>query len=383
VYVNVETAQTAREDVGKGMQAILSALGLEAQSQLGDPFPDERWPGILKRAGEHGALNQVLSLWAFHSKRPLVLLIDEIDSLIGDTLISVLRQLRAGYPKRPAEFPKASFCAGFATCRTIASTLQASKVLLGLLVLLTPPGTPLIIGVDETIERRKGRKIKARGVYRDAVRSSEKHVVKCFGLKWISMMLIVPLPWAKRCWALPFLTVPAHSEACNRERGKPHKTTVDWTRRMIMQVSRWVANRAIVLVGDGAYAAVALAHCCAGLPNPVLLVSRLRLDAALFDPPPPPSPGKRGRKPKKGGRQPSLEKIAKDPSTRWSSLEIVWYDGDQAHHRDPLRNLPLVHPRAGSHPGEVGAYPHPGQQGQAKNRGILFNGPGGHCRADP
>jgi hypothetical protein len=207
------------------------------------------------------------------------------------------------------------------------NTLQASKILLGLLILLVPPGAPLIIGVDETIERRKGKRIKAKGVYRDAVRSSEKHVVKCFGLKWISMMLIVALPWAKRCWALPFLTVLAPSEAYNKEKGKRHKTTVDWTRQMIMQVSRWVANRTIILVGDGAYAAVALARCCSGLPCPVFLVSRLRLDAALYDPPPPPVPGKRGRKPKKGERQPCLAEVAQAPSTVWSSMEMTWYDG--------------------------------------------------------
>lgn len=207
------------------------------------------------------------------------------------------------------------------------NALKGSKILLGLLILLVPAGSPLIIGVDETIERRKGKKIKAKGVYRDAVRSTEKHVVCCFGLKWISMMLIVPLSWSRRCWALPFLTVLAHSQAYNKERGKRHKTTVDWTRQMIMQVRRWVANRNIILVGDGAYAVVALAHCCAGLPNPVYLVSRLRLDASLYDPPPPPVAGKRGRKPKKGKKQPSLADVAKDPSTKWSSMETVWYDG--------------------------------------------------------
>lgn len=209
------------------------------------------------------------------------------------------------------------------------SALQGSGILLGLLILLVPPGAPLIIGVDETIGRRKGRRIKAKGVCRDAVRSTQKHVVRCSGLKWIPMMLIVPLPRARRCRALPFLTVPAHSEAYNKEKGKRHKTTVDRTRQMIMQVSRWVGKRTIVFVGDGAYAAVALAHCCVGLPDPVFLVSRLRSDAALYDPPPPRTPGKRGRKPKKGKRQPSLGQVAKDPSARWSSLKMIRYDGTE------------------------------------------------------
>jgi hypothetical protein len=74
------------------------------------------------------------------------------------------------------------------------NTLAAAKILLGLLIHCIPVAMPLIIAVDETIERRKGEKIKAKGCYRDAVRSTEKVVVKCFGLKWISMMLIVILP---------------------------------------------------------------------------------------------------------------------------------------------------------------------------------------------
>jgi hypothetical protein len=207
------------------------------------------------------------------------------------------------------------------------NTLQGAKILFGALILLVPPNWPLVILVDETIERRKGKKIKAKGCYRDAVRSTEKHVVKCFGLKWISMMLVVALPWAKRAWALPFLTVLAPSQTCNEANGKRHKTTVDWTCQMIKAVSRWAANRTIVLVGDGAYAAVVLAHCCAGLPTPVILVSRLRLDAALYDFPGPQPPGKRGPKPQKGERQPSLCQRISDPSTKWTPLEITWYDG--------------------------------------------------------
>lgn len=106
------------------------------------------------------------------------------------------------------------------------SSLQGSKILLGLIVVLLPPHWPLIIAIDETIERRKGKKIKAKGCYRDAVRSTEKKVIHCFGLKWIAMMAIVPLPWSGRPWALPFLTILAPSKASNKAAGKRHKTTV-------------------------------------------------------------------------------------------------------------------------------------------------------------
>ena len=169
--------------------------------------------------------------------------------------------------------------------------------------------------------------IKAKGCYRDAVRSSSDHVIRCFGLKWISMMLIVPLPWSDRPWALPFLTVLAPSKACNEAEGRRHKTTVDWARQMIMQVRRWVTDRSVVLVGDGSYAAVSLILCCIGLPVPVTLVSRLLLNANLYDDPPSDRPGKPGPKPKKGEKQAKLEERIKDPDTCWKSVRIRWYDG--------------------------------------------------------
>jgi len=104
VYSNVEVAQSAREDVAAAMQAILAQLGSWAAAE-GDPLVDTLWPEILTRHGPHAALAEVLSRWAANDARPLVLLLDEIDALIGDTLIAVLRQLRAGYPQRPARFP--------------------------------------------------------------------------------------------------------------------------------------------------------------------------------------------------------------------------------------------------------------------------------------
>jgi DDE superfamily endonuclease len=110
--------------------------------------------------------------------------------------------------------------------------LQGAKILLGLVVLLICAGWPLLIGVDETIERGGGRKIKAKGCYRDAVRSSQKTCVKCFGLKWISMRVIVPLPWSSGPWALPFLSVLAPSSRANEKAQKRHKTTIDWAVQM-------------------------------------------------------------------------------------------------------------------------------------------------------
>ena len=112
VYVNVEGGQTARENVREGVRAILSALARAARHALDDDFVAEIWPETLTRAGPYGALAEVLSRWAHAGDKPLVLLIDEIDALIGDTLLSVLRQLRAGYPDRPRRFPQSVILCG-------------------------------------------------------------------------------------------------------------------------------------------------------------------------------------------------------------------------------------------------------------------------------
>ena len=204
------------------------------------------------------------------------------------------------------------------------STLQAGKILLGVIVTwLVPPGAVIVLGADDTIERRSGRKITAKGCYRDAVRSSKKHVVHCFGLKWVAMMVLVPVPWAKRVWALPFLTVLCWPKA-KAPRGR-HKTSVDWVRQMLKQVRRWLPERMLVLVVDGGFAAVALA--LAGQEQQVTFVTRLRLDAALYHPPAPHSPGKRGRKPTKGKRQRSLKVWAARSDTPWETVDVDWYGG--------------------------------------------------------
>jgi hypothetical protein len=210
--------------------------------------------------------------------------------------------------------------------RAAWSALQASQILLGLLVcVVVPPGATIVLGADDTIERRSGRQIKAKGCYRDAVRSSRKHVVKCFGLKWVAMMLLVPVPWAQRVWALPFLTVLCWPPTSRHQRR--HKTSVDWVRQMMKQTRRWLPGRLLVLVVDGGFATVALAWACVN--SQVTMVSRLRLDAALYHPPVPSPPGKRGRKPTKGTRQRSLKVWAARSDTPWHEMTVDWYRGER------------------------------------------------------
>jgi hypothetical protein len=189
---------------------------------------------------------------------------------------------------------------------------------------------PVVIGMDETIERRRGGKLAAKGIYRDPVRSSKSHFVKASGLRWISMQVLAEIPWAGRVWGLPFLTVLAPSERYNRERGRRHKTLPAWGRQMIRQLRRWLPERALVVVADSTYAVLELLADAAGLPNPVTVVTRLRLDAALYDPAPPRAPGTIGRPRIKGERQPTLAHRLLDPATTWETLTVPWYGGGTA-----------------------------------------------------
>ena len=143
------------------------------------------------------------------------------------------------------------------------SGLQVSQILLGLLVTaFVALDVPVVVGADETLERRRGKKIKAKGIFRDAVRSSQKYTNYSSGLRWVSMMLLVPVPWSDRVWALPFLTVLAPSPKTNEANGKRHKTSIDWVGQMVAAVRRWLPERSLVLVTHGGMAAVKLGLRC-------------------------------------------------------------------------------------------------------------------------
>src|SRR3954467_11137379 len=141
---------------------------------------------------------------------------------------------------------------------------------------------PVVIGLDDTIERRWGTQIKARGIYRDPVRSSQGHFVKASGLRWLCVMLLAPIPWAGCVWALPFLTMLAPSERYATERGHRHKKLTDWARQGLLQTVRWLPGRRVIGVADSSFAVIDLLN--AVRPR-ICMVTRLRLDARLFDPP--------------------------------------------------------------------------------------------------
>jgi hypothetical protein len=207
------------------------------------------------------------------------------------------------------------------------SSLKVSRTLLGLLVeAFVPEGSPLVVGIDETLERRWGKKISARGVYRDPVRSTHETFVKSSGLRWVCVMLLVEIPWASRVWALPFLSALAPSEGYAAARGRRHKKITEWAWQLLLQVRRWYPEREIVAVADLAYASLKLLSRCRSLSKPVTFITRLRLDAALYEPAPVRRPGQRGRPRLKGERLPNLTEVAEDPRTVWKMTEIAnWY----------------------------------------------------------
>jgi len=207
------------------------------------------------------------------------------------------------------------------------SSLAVARVLLTLVVETFVPTGPVVIGIDDTLERRRGRKIAAKGIYRDPVRSSHSHFVKASGLRWLCAMVLAEMPWAGRVWAFPFLTVLCPSERYHQQRGQRHKTLPAWAAQMLGVIRRWLPGREVVVVADSSYAVLELLKQVSDTPG-VSLITRLRLDAALYDPAPVRTPGQNGRPRKKGARRPTLQQVLKDAQTPWTPLTVnAWYGG--------------------------------------------------------
>jgi hypothetical protein len=130
------------------------------------------------------------------------------------------------------------------------STLRGGHIVLRLLLRAFVATDPGVIGVDETLERRRGEKIAAKGIYRDAVRSSHAHFVKASGVRWVSLMLLAPIPWTRRIWALPFLTVLSPSERYDHQRRRRPRTLLGRARQAVWRVRHWLPERALMVVGE-------------------------------------------------------------------------------------------------------------------------------------
>jgi DDE superfamily endonuclease len=226
------------------------------------------------------------------------------------------------------------------------SALEGARLLLMLIVAAFVPEGLVVIGLDDTIERRKGSRIAAKGIYRDPVRASKGCFVKVSGLRWLSLMVVARVPFARAAWGLPFLTVLCPSERAAGKAGQRHKKLTDWARQALLQVSRWLPGRTIVVVADSGYAVIEL---CLALVGKAVMISRLRLDARLFEPAPPRRPGQPGRPRRVGGELPKLSAVAENPATRWIPIELASRK-DGRKHRGEMTSGTAVWYHPGSEP---------------------------------
>ena len=210
------------------------------------------------------------------------------------------------------------------------SAFILAKVLLCLVVkTFVAKDTPIVFGIDDTIERRWGRKITKRGIYRDPVRSTKSHFVKCSGLRWLSLMVLTSLPWLTTgvYWALPILTVLCPSERYYTNRGKAVKKLTTWANQIISWLGRIGKDlqRSIYLTGDGSFATLELFM--NSQQSGIGLIARMKLNARLYHLPPAEYPkNKRGPVPPVGERLLSMEKRLTDKTTKWEKVTFShWY----------------------------------------------------------
>ena len=150
------------------------------------------------------------------------------------------------------------------------------------------------------------------------------------GLQWVSLMLLTRIGWAGRHWALPFLTALATSARYDRRKGRRHKTVTDYAQQMLVCLRRWLPDRDLVVVADGGYAKREFLRHCQNMSKPIVVVTKLRKDASLYQPAPPRRPGQIGRPRVVGARLPSPTAVLDDPATQWTPYRATGSDGSTA-----------------------------------------------------
>lgn len=203
--------------------------------------------------------------------------------------------------------------------------LLLAFLLAGLVIALIPADQPVTCAVDDTVVRRWGKKVYGKACHRDAVRSTRKKVVHCWGHKWVVITVLVPMPFTNRLWALPVLPLLYRSEQEEKAEGKRHCTCIDWARKGSAWLLRKFPTRHFILIGDGGYNSLVFALWCSRHQDRITLVSRFHKHAALYAPPASRKKGQRGRKPKKGARLPSPQQQADDPHKIWTKARVSWY----------------------------------------------------------
>jgi hypothetical protein len=186
---------------------------------------------------------------------------------------------------------------------------------------------PLLIVVDETLERRWGRHLRKRGHYRDPLLSGQGLSVSNSGVRWVIFALVVPVPWTTRRWALPFLSIAATPPEVSAAAGHRHRTVGDIAQLGCRLLHHWLPDRAWTLVGDGGYSIIDLGLAAQDAHG--ALLAPLRLDANLFEPAPPRLPRQNGRPRCKGAALPKLDTVLNAPTTVWATTRLAWYSGPE------------------------------------------------------
>src|SRR6185503_10916198 len=197
--------------------------------------------------------------------------------------------------------------------RSKIDMLKAAKILMNMVLPLA--GAEIILVVDEHLERRRGKKIKAKAIYRDPVASSKKWKVKCFGLKWVVVSMLIKFSWSKRPFALPLFCALRLPEDHPKNLKRKTRSGIDIACQILCVIRRWLPNHDITVLGDGDYARVKLCQVCKRLS--MHLVSRLRADARLHYFP----IKKKGRVSKKGPR------LTRPEEKEWGQVVVNWYGG--------------------------------------------------------
>lgn len=249
----------------------------------------------------------------FHVKKSfskfLLFFIGSVSCRTGTTVCACLRALGMKGEKAFANYHHF-----LNRCRF--SLLDASRILIQMLLPLT--GSEITLVVDEHLERRRGKKIKAKATYRDPVASSKQWKVKCTGLKWIVVSLLIRFPWSTRPFALPVLCALRYPEDHPKNLKRHTRSGIDIVCQMLFVIRRWFPDSHITVLGDGDYARVKLCRVCKRLS--MELITRLRADARLHEKPEQ-LKNKRGRPQRLGSR------ITRPQEDLWKKEIVNWYGG--------------------------------------------------------
>lgn len=243
-----------------------------------------------------------------------------IGAILTNGSRTVTNMLRTLGPLRPKHFT----CYHNFFRRSTCPLFKLSKILCSLI--FSRCGDSIDLVVDETLSRHKGPKIFGRCFHRDPIRSSKKNVQYTSGHKWVVIGVRFRIPWIKRVWVLPCVMMLWVSEKHASKFKVRHRTYIELTIIMLRLLHRWFPDKHFNIVGDGGFASIELTR-FAQKRSWIELVSRLRIDAQLFDEPGQRPKGQRGRKRVKGHRLPSPQQMAENKKLQWQEARLDWYGG--------------------------------------------------------